>query len=102
MTIFELLGGILIGFAVFGAGFWSVWRAVVQPGLRRWLHIGAVVATLICMMAVSLYLPPVGRLAGGALLFCGLSLVWGERGAERLLPLAQAVFGALLLAGAPF
>ena len=102
MTIFELLGGILIGFAVFGAMFWSGFRALVGGGIRRWLHLGAVVATLGAMASVSLMAPGLGMVAGGMLLFCALSLVWGEHGAERLLPLAQAIFGGLMLAGVPF
>ena len=102
MTIFELLAGILIGFAVFGAMFWSGYRAIMVGGIRRWLYLGTILATLGCMAAVSLAAPPLGVISGGALVFCALSLIWGEKGAERLLPLAQIVFGALLVTGAPF
>lgn len=102
MTIFELMGGILIGFGTFGAMGWSVWRAITVPGLRRWLYLGAVAFTLLSMASVSLLSPPLAVFAGGGLAFCALSLIWGERGAERLLPLVQIVFGIVLMSGAPF
>jgi len=102
MTIFELMGGILIGFGTFGAMFWSGWRAISAPGIRRWLYLGAVAFTLLGMASISLMSPPLAIVAGGALAFCALSLIWTERGAERVLPLFQIVFGVLLVVGAPF
>lgn len=102
MTIFELMGGILIGFGTFGAMFWSAWRVISARGIRRWLYVGTVGFTLLGMASVSLISPPLAMFAGGGLVFCALSLIWGERWGERFLPAVQAVFGALLITGAPF
>lgn len=102
MTIFELMGGILIGFGAFGAMGWSVWRAISASPIRRGLYIGTVVFTLLGMASISLLSPPLALFAGGALAFCAASLFWGERGAERVLPLFQIGFGVILITGAPF
>lgn len=102
MTIPALLIGILVGFAVFSAMFWSLWQAFVQRGLRRIAHGAAVAATLGGMASISQFAPLIAVIAGGALLIAGSGLAATEKGANRVLPLFQVIFALVLLSGLPF
>ncbi|RED11322.1 hypothetical protein [Pontivivens insulae] len=102
MTIPALLIGILGGFAVFAAMFWSLWQAVMQKGIRRIAHLAAVLATLAGMASISLFDPLLAILAGAVLLIAGAGLAATEKGGNRVLPLFQVIFALMLLAGLPF
>ncbi len=102
MTIFELLGGILLGFGAFAAMFWALWQAVVTKGLRRWLHAGAGLGTLAGMATISLVSPILALIAGVVTVASALALTFVTPGWTRLLPLVLALFGAALVLGLPF
>ncbi|QPH53751.1 hypothetical protein [Pontivivens ytuae] len=102
MTIFELLGGILLGFGAFAAMFWALWQAFVTNGLRRWLHAGAGLGTLAGMATISLVSPILALIAGAVTVACALALTFVTPGWTRLLPLALALFGTALVLGLPF
>lgn len=100
--ILNLLGGFLIGMTVLYAGLWSLQRVFQTSGPERIAHGSILPLTILAMAAISNAMPLAGQVVGLALMLVGGALVLRTPGWTRLLPLASALFGAVMLAGLPF
>lgn len=100
--IINLLGGVLIGAAVFAAALFSAYQAVIRRGALRWAHLAALVLTLIGAATISLAAPFTAMLAGISLAFSGVAAFLLEVRWNKVLPLFQILFAVALILGLPF
>lgn len=94
--------GVIIGTAVFGAGYFSAAQVFRQTGWLSRAHLGLVALTIIGMGSISLIWPTVALAAGLLIVPAALAAMILESGANRLLPLAQLAFAYALVSGLPF
>jgi len=102
MTLPILLGGILLAAAIFGATLYSAAQAIRSTKTLRFTHIALILATLAGMTAIQFLAPLPAAAAGLALIAAGATAAALEKGASKLLPLIQLIFGIVLATGLPF
>ena len=102
MNIFFLLAGIMIAAFVFAGLLWSLYQIVMTQGFHRAAHATQAVLIVGGMAAISWAQPVLAAGSGALLILAAITTFAMDDGWSRLLSIAPAAFGAVMVAGLPF
>ena len=102
MTVFILMGGVLIAATLFASLLWSAQRIFATTGHTRTAHALLAAAIVATMAALSYQAPVPTRFMGLLLILAALQTGWRDTGWSRLLCLPPVALGLISVAGLPF
>ncbi len=94
--------GVIIAACVFAATLWSAAQAYRVKGPLRIAHLICIVLTIAAMTCLQFQWQQAAQITGTLLILAALRTLWLESGWNRILPLFQGLFGAMLAINLPF